>query len=267
MDLDGSKVDWRTASLRRYYHCRVGWVDGTTEFHALLRKHIDSESCVLELGAGSANPTSKYLSSIAREVIGLDTDPCVASNVFLTRACVYQGRTFPFPDSSFDAVVSNYVNEHLPDPKQVCSEVNRVLSDGGAFIFRTPNLFHYVALVGRVMPYLITRRVANWLRVLPENSPDPFPAYYRMNTERSIRITISQVGLKISELNFVEKEPVYGLRSRILFFPLMAYERLVNSTDIFAPLRANIFCVTTKATRPKEDERAVNCVHINERGA
>jgi SAM-dependent methyltransferase len=40
----------------------------------------------------------------------------------------------PFPDSSFDVVVSNQVFEHIPHPPSVLPEIRRVLKPGGAFL-------------------------------------------------------------------------------------------------------------------------------------
>jgi hypothetical protein len=52
--------------------------------------------------------------------------------------------------------------------------------------------------------------------------------------------------LEVESLEMVEKEPSYGMLARPLFLAFMAYERLVNASDRFAPLRANIFVVLRK---------------------
>ena len=44
----------------------------------------------------------------------------------------------------------------------------------------------------------------------------------------------------------VEKEPSYGAASRLLFYPMLWYERLVNFSDRLAGLRANIIGVARK---------------------
>jgi len=41
----------------------------------------------------------------------------------------------------------------------------------------------------------------------------------------------------------IEKEPGYGMFSRLAFYPMMAWERIVNSTAFLEFLRANILCV------------------------
>jgi len=44
-----------------------------------------------------------------------------------------------FPDETFDVVVALHLVEHLADPAAAIREVARVLSDGGLFLFATPN--------------------------------------------------------------------------------------------------------------------------------
>lgn len=50
-------------------------------------------------------------------------------------ASVYQ---IPFPDESFDIVVSCEVIEHIPKPEKMVAEIARVLKRGGTFILTTP---------------------------------------------------------------------------------------------------------------------------------
>jgi SAM-dependent methyltransferase len=44
-----------------------------------------------------------------------------------------------FADQSFDAVVALHLVEHLIDPQSAIQQVNRMLVDGGLFLFATPN--------------------------------------------------------------------------------------------------------------------------------
>jgi hypothetical protein len=39
----------------------------------------------------------------------------------------------------------------------------------------------------------------------------------------------------------IEAEPSYGAANVLLFYSMMAYERIVNSSDLFSSLRVNIF--------------------------
>jgi len=49
------------------------------------------------------------------------------------------GVALPFPDASFDVVMSFDVFEHIPDSDAHLREVNRVLRAGGAYLIQTPN--------------------------------------------------------------------------------------------------------------------------------
>lgn len=50
-----------------------------------------------------------------------------------------EGVKLPFPDASFDVVVSLDVFEHIPDPDAHLDEVGRVLRPGGSYLLQTPN--------------------------------------------------------------------------------------------------------------------------------
>jgi SAM-dependent methyltransferase len=228
---------WQETYLDRFYGALV---DGTTEFHTMCAAHIPRDATILEIGAGPSNDTSRFLSSLGR-LSGLDVDPSVRSNLYLADAFVLETDVYPFADACFDACVSNYVLEHIANPRSHLSEVRRILRPGGVYLFRTPNRHHYVALVSRWTPHWIHTASANRLRRLPEEAPDPYPTYYRLNSRHAIRKAAARSGLDVRELRMVEKEPSYGMASRLMFVTFMLYERLVNSSALFAVLRANVF--------------------------
>ena len=50
-----------------------------------------------------------------------------------------KGAKMPFPDATFDLVVSIDVHEHLEDPVPVTKELCRIVKDGGKVVVSTPN--------------------------------------------------------------------------------------------------------------------------------
>jgi SAM-dependent methyltransferase len=228
----------------RYYYSNPAFEDGTTIFHRLCRQSIPAGGQALELGAGPRNKTSDFLSRFV-ELHGVDTSSEIHDNPALKQAHVYDGLRLPFADSSFDACVSNYVLEHVEDPAQHLREVARVLREGGVYCFRTPNLWHYVTLGSRLLPHCFHLRWANWLRNLT-GAHDPYPTHYRLNTAGSIARHARSAGLCVSSLRYVEAEPYYGRRHSLLFYPMLAYERMVNSTELLAPLRTSLVALLTK---------------------
>ena len=235
-------MDWRESYYKRFYADKKGYIDGTTEFHNLCRHHISEKSAVLEVGAGPSNQTSEFLSGISKQLIGLDIDEEVKGNKFLSKAYTYDGKLFPFDDECFDAVVSDYVLEHVENPVLLCNEIRRVLAPGGVFIFRTPNIYHYIPMLSRFLPMWLS----NWSRNLPADAHDPYPTVYKFNSAAQYRRILNETGFEILEMSMVEKEPSYGMKSRLLFFPMMVYERIVNYTEMLSWLRVNIFCAAKK---------------------
>jgi SAM-dependent methyltransferase len=204
----------RTQALfDRYYYSKPGFVGGTELFHALCELHFIEGQPILEVGAGPANPTTSFLSELG-PVIGLDVSDEVLGNPNLTEAWVYRGGTMPFPDQSFGLCVSNYALEHVANPRAHFQQISRVLKPGGAYCFRTPNRWHYVTMASSLLPHSIHLRLANKLR---------------------------RLDFHIIDLRMIEAEPSYGAASVLLFYSMMAYERIVNSSDLFSSLRVNIF--------------------------
>jgi SAM-dependent methyltransferase len=235
-------VTWQERYKARFYNRDQGWIDGTTEFHQLCAAHIPRGGRILEVGAGPSNPTSEFLATLG-ELHGIDPDPAVAQNKSLRTAATLTGNRFPFADGTFDACLSNYVLEHIQDPDSHFSEVHRVLRPNGIYLFRTPNRYHYVAVVARVTPHAFHGLVANPLRGLSGAAHDPYQTAYLLNSGGAVRRAAATHGFGVVELRFVEKEPWYGMASRLLFLPMLAYERIVNSTRWLECLRANIFGV------------------------
>jgi len=235
---------WQQRYVRRFYDPASGWRNGTEEFHASCRAAIVAGP-ILEIGAGPTNATSDYLATIG-ELHGLDLDADVRGNRALKRAMVFDGDRFPVENETYSACVSNYVLEHVGDPHGHLGEVFRVLKPGGAYIFRTPNRYHYVSLISLLTPDWFHQAAVNRLRNLGPEAHDPYPTRYLLNTRADVVKQAHLAGFTVESLQLVEKEPSYGMSSRLLFMAFMAYERLVNASERLSDLRANLFVVLRK---------------------
>jgi methionine biosynthesis protein MetW len=96
----------------------------------------------------------------------------------------------PFPDASFDTVVSNSMIEHRFFPERTLDECVRVLKPGGKFIVCLPNIAHWLCrwwmITGR-FPYV-------------ENSPTD-ALHIRFFTVSEVRRLCQGRGLRILELD------------------------------------------------------------------
>ena len=232
-------MSWQQRWLDRYYDRSKGWVGGTERFQRMIAEGIRPQAEILEIGAGPTNEMSNFLADLG-PLHGVDPDPDVANNTALTSWKLLDGDRIDYPDSSFDVCVSNYVVEHVADAQRHLGEVRRVLRPGGSYLFRTPNLWHYVSMISRWTPHRFHLLVANRMRHMDEESHDPYPTHYVLNTRRAIREQAAAAGLALSKLEMIEPEPMYGLHNRLAFLLFMGYERVVNSSDLFSGFRVNI---------------------------
>ncbi len=97
-----------------------------------LGKHIYGKT--LDIGCGS-KPYEKCFHS--KEYIGLEIDTTI--NKAIKKVDVfYDGKKIPFENQSFDSVVCFQVLEHVFEPDEFLSEVNRILKPNGKFLITVP---------------------------------------------------------------------------------------------------------------------------------
>lgn len=216
--------------------------DGTRIFYTWIRQYLNPNMRVLNLGAGPATKKSiRILKGEVASVIGADIDPVVLNNEELDEGYVIKDGILPFPDNYFDSVYCDYVLEHIEHPNLFLQEVYRVLKPKGHFFFRTPNKYHYVAIISRFTPHWFHELVANRVRGLPNDAHEPYPTFFRLNSCSSIRRYASQIGFQHLELKLVEAEPSYLMFHPLAFMLGIGYERLVNRFAALSGFRVNIF--------------------------
>ena len=189
---------------------------------------------VLDLGAGAGIVRELDIRGLAPRVCGIDLDPRVLQNPLLDEALVGDAEHIPYPDAGFDLVFCNNVLEHLPDPERAFSEVARVLRPGGVFLAKTPNRWHYVALLAGLTPHRFHEAVNAWRG---RDRKDTFPTRYRANSASALRRCAAAAGLVVEHVSFVEGRPEYLRMTAPTYLLGIAYERIVNATSLLAPWR------------------------------
>jgi ubiquinone/menaquinone biosynthesis C-methylase UbiE len=99
---------------------------------------------VLEVGSGEGYG-SNVLARACAKVTALDLSPEAAAHAAAKykrdnlRYLSYEGGRLPFPDASFDKVVTLHCIEHIPADAAFLAEVFRVLKKDGKLLVSTPN--------------------------------------------------------------------------------------------------------------------------------
>lgn len=239
-------MSWREILLGRCYYGRRNWVDGTTMFSRLIEERLGKHSIVLDLGAGKGKAGYSFRDR-ASFVVGIDTDPNIKANRLISARIQADIGALPFQSGAFNLIYSDYVLEHVQEPITCIREVARVLAPGGYFIFRTPNLFHYVSMISLLTPHWFHQLIANRVRGIAEDDENEvYPTVYRMNTRWRVEHVCRTGELEPETLMMVEREPSYMLFNPAAFILGFLYERVVNRFESLQAFRSNIFGVFRK---------------------
>jgi SAM-dependent methyltransferase len=203
-------------------------------FRGRILQHLRPEHVVLDVGAGSGRlPEMNFKGHVAR-ICGVDLDPRVVENPFLDEGKVADAGGIPYSDQTFDLVFADNVMEHLEEPEAVLSEIRRVLKPGGLLLFKTPNATHYIPLIARLTPHKF-HQFMNRLRGRSE--VDTFPTRYKANTPGEVHRLAKHAGFEVDSIVLTEGRPEYLRIFAPLYLVGFLYERLVNSSTLFAGLR------------------------------
>jgi 2-polyprenyl-3-methyl-5-hydroxy-6-metoxy-1,4-benzoquinol methylase len=130
--------------------------DDSSPWHRIVLEYIApvAGKHILEIACGRGGFAS-LLASKGAAVFGADFSN-VALNIAHQKAigdetlriafAQADAQQLPFPDKSFDIVVSCETIEHLPDPLQGLKEMSRVCRKGGLLYLTTPNYFNAMGL-------------------------------------------------------------------------------------------------------------------------
>ncbi len=222
-----------------------GWLHPYRVFENTIQEHLKPGGVILDAGCGREAGVLRKLNSFTRLAVGVDRcrlSPVEASsNINLIRGDL---ANLSLKNDSVDMVISRSVLEHIKKPELVYREIHRVLRPGGHFIFLTPNLFDYGSLLSLLVPNRLHPCV---VRITEGRKKiDTFPAFYKSNTEGSIRELGDRVGLRVCEMKYVGQYPSYLLFNCLLFGIGALYDKLISSTEWLKKLRGWILCIMAK---------------------
>jgi len=138
-------------------------VTGTTAPRLVRHARIARGQRVLDVGCGTG-VVALTAARLGAKVTGVDLTPQLIAHARENAALMKLDVTFtdgdaealPFPDGSFDVVVSQFGHIFAPRPERATAELLRVLRPGGTIAFSTwpPELYvgRFLALAGKYAP-------------------------------------------------------------------------------------------------------------------
>jgi SAM-dependent methyltransferase len=220
-------------------------------YEDVLLKHVSSEDDWLDLGCGHQllpawrAESERHLAARPRRLVGVDYElPALREHPSIHDRVCGSILTLPFADGSFDLITANMVFEHLDDPEPALGEIHRVLRPGGRVIFHTPNKLGYTTLLARATPEFVKGRLVRLFEGRAEE--DRFRTYYRVNSERDVRILASRAGFTVRQVRLICSAAQF-----VILPPLVIVELLVLRLLLTRPLRnlrTNLIAVLEKPT-------------------
>jgi SAM-dependent methyltransferase len=220
-------------------------------YYEALRAVLSPEARWLDMGCGHQVfadwmvREQQQVIAACRMVVGIDLDwDGLRRHAGITRRVFGDLGRLPLADASCDVVSANMVVEHLAAPADVLTEVHRVLSTGGSFVFHTPSYYHWGTLVAAALPDSVKKPLIRLFEGRAE--ADVFPTHYRMNTAAAIRHYADQCGFDVVRLQHVSSSATLQMLGPFVLLELL-YIRLIRSAAL-APLRSGLVVTLRKRT-------------------
>jgi ubiquinone/menaquinone biosynthesis C-methylase UbiE len=168
--------------------------DATIEFYGRIKTLINSNSIVLDLGAGRGSwiqDDSKYriqirsFKNIVKKIIGLDVSSDIFLNTSTDENFLIINGILPLENNSVDIIICDFVFEHINDTKLFFTEINRVLKKDGFICARTPHKSHYIAIFSNIINQSLHNNILKYVQK-DRLKEDIFPAFYKLNTMHEI---------------------------------------------------------------------------------
>ena len=167
---------------------------------------------VLENGCGIGIYAEKII-PFADELIGMEYDfeRAVTAHQKISAILNAAGEDLPFPDQSFDLILSHEVLEHVKDDRQAVCEMVRTLKPGGRAVIFTPNRgypFETHGIFWRGNYKFGNVPLVNWL---PRRWRDQFAPHVRVYSTRDMHHLFSKLPVRI-----IEKTILFGAYDNII---------------------------------------------------
>lgn len=193
---------------------------------------------ILEIGSGTGTLLSR-LHGRGFDITGIDVNADLVAEARRWHGDVpiqqVRGTSLPFPDRSFDIVMSFDVFEHIPDSDAHLREVRRVLRPGGTYLIQTPNKWTNVVFE--------TIRWRSFTRFREDHCS--------LHSLAELRARLARHGFRARVFDVpVVNEFFRGKVRKYMGWPGVALLTIVNPDRLPQALRTNLYVAATLGASP-----------------
>ena len=218
--------------LKLYTNPKVTWLDLGCGHHLLPPWRIKEE---------------KKLIANCKAIVGLDFDlRSLKKHYTILDSNKVRGDVshLPFRESSFDLITANMVVEHLRWPIIQFREIWRILKPEGLFLLHTPNVFGYTAILARLTPDVLRKKVIYIFQGRKEE--DIFGTYYRANSPLKIRQISAVTGFNVVRIKMIVSGAQFVIVPPLAVLELLWIKVLMRRP--FKLFRTNIIGILKKSS-------------------
>jgi SAM-dependent methyltransferase len=200
-------------------------------YQAILSMAPGIKGDVLDFGCGSKPYESLFVN--AGSYVGVDVEVSGHNHQRSQVDVYYDGKTLPFPDNHFDAVVAFEVFEHVFSIDEVLGEIRRVLKPGGQILLTIP-----FAWDEHELPYDFARYTSFGIRhVLERNHFEVRDV--RKTTTYFLAVSQMLIAYLAQHVFPVKNTPARAVAQLLFVFPLTLTALALN---LILPKRYEYFC-------------------------
>ncbi len=217
-------------------------------YEDVLKLHIKPGLKWLDLGCGQhilppwRRKEENKLTENCKMVAGIDYNiHSLVNHKTISRLIQGDIAHLPLKGNSFDLATANMVAEHLENPEVSFREIQRILRPGGTFIFHTPNVLGYTAILLMIVPKALKPKMVQFFQADEEGD---FVTYYKANSIKKIHSLAQTTGFRVVKTRLLASSAVFGIIPPLALLEIMWIR--ITMTRLFKPFRTNIMVILQK---------------------